>query len=283
MTVKNYSGEKIMLHETISLSDKHTEATLTTYVSDFTRTAPRRALIVCPGGGYHDLSPRESEPIVYRFLGKGYNVFLLRYKVVRCEEDMGLGYEPVTEAARAIAHVRENAEKYNIIPNKIFIMGFSAGGHLAASSGILWNCPALKKEFEGKPEGIGRPDGMVLSYPVITGGDFAHKKSIKMLSGHNDLTDEDIYEWSLENHVDETTPPAFVWHTVTDKVVPIQNALLIADAFTKNKVPYELHIFPEGPHGLALANEETSYGNAEHNRPNAQCWTELADTWMKNI
>ena len=140
-----------MLHETISLSTEHSEATLTTFVSDFTRTAPRRALIVCPGGGYHDLSPRESEPIVARFLGKGYNVFLLRYKVVRTEADMGLGYEPVTEAARAIAHVRENAEKYNIIPDKIFIQvvdsqnpskivkqGEKSGLYDAFGIGVIW-------------------------------------------------------------------------------------------------------------------------------------------------
>ena len=114
-----------MIYETISLWDKHPEATLTSYCITSTaelKLDPRRAVVVCPGGGYHFLSDREAEPIVFKFLSAGFNVFLLRYKVVRTEADMGLGYEPVTEAARAIAHVRENAEKYNIDPEKIFVV-----------------------------------------------------------------------------------------------------------------------------------------------------------------
>ena len=271
-----------MLNETISLSEQYPKATLTTYVWDDKpdlRPPRRPAIVVCPGGGYVMLSQREAEPIVSRFLGKGFNVFLLMYSIY----PEVLKYEPVTEAARSIAHIRKNADKYNIDPDRIFIVGFSAGGHLAASSGILWNCDALKKEFEGQPEGIGRPNGMILAYPVISGGEFGHKGSIKKLSGDETLSPETLAEWSLELHVDSTTPPAFIWHTVTDKAVPVQNSLLLAEAMTKNNVPYELHIFPEGPHGLALANEETANGNPDFIRPNVERWVELAVEWTKGI
>ena len=163
-----------MIHETIGMSPEFPEATLTTYVYEYAKDmkpGPRSAVIVCPGGGYSNLSEREADPIVTEFLAAGFNVFLLRYSVKENAKD----YAPLKQAAHAIAYVRKNAEQYNIRPDRIFICGFSAGGHLAASSGILWNCPVLKKEFEGEPEGINRPDGMILSYPVITAGEFAHK------------------------------------------------------------------------------------------------------------
>ena len=147
-----------MIHETIGMSPEFPEATLTTYVYEYAKDmkpGPRSAVIVCPGGGYSNLSEREADPIVTEFLAAGFNVFLLRYSVKENAKD----YAPLKQAAHAIAYVRKNAEQYNIRPDRIFICGFSAGGHLAASSGILWNCPVLKKEFEGEPEGINRPDG----------------------------------------------------------------------------------------------------------------------------
>ncbi len=269
-----------MLVKKIPMSERFSNVTLTTYIIDDIgdmKPDARRAVIVCPGGGYHFLSEREAEPIVSRFIGAGFNVFLLRYSVALDTQC----YEPIKQAAHAIAHVRENAEEYHVKPDKIFIAGFSAGGHLAASSGILWNCPVLQKEFEGKPEGINRPDGMILSYPVITAGDFAHKNSFRNLTGDQEVGEATIAEWSLELHVDPTTPPAFIWHTVTDKTVPVQNTFLLADALTKNGVPYEVHIFPKGPHGMALANAETANGRPEHNDPHVAKWIDLAIDWAK--
>lgn len=269
-----------MLYETISLSDINPKVSLTTYVFDTCgdlKVEPRRAVIVCPGGGYHFLSNREAEPIVARFLGEGFNVFLLRYSVAPDTKY----YQPLIEAARAIAHVRRNAERYHIAPDKIFICGFSAGGHLAASAGIHWNHPVLREEFNGEEEGINRPDGMILSYPVITAGEYAHRGSIKNLSCNENYGEKEIAEWSLELNVDGTTPPAFIWHTFTDKVVPVQNSLLLADALTKNGVPYELHIYPYGPHGLSLATEETSNGDPNKLNPHVQNWMDLAIKWVK--
>lgn len=275
-----------MINETIALWDKHPEATLTTYcVTNHPelKLNPRRAVVVCPGGGYHFLSEREAEPIVFKFLSAGFNVFLLRYSIKPNAKD----YAPLIEAGMAIKYVRENAEKYNTDPNYVFISGFSAGGHLAASAGTLWNVKPVREalgiESGETPEGINRPTGTILSYPVITGGDKAHKGSIKNVSGCDPLTDEAIAEFSLELHVDETTSPAFIWHTFTDKTVPVENALLYASALTAHKVPFELHIYPEGVHGLSLCNEWTSSQNPDKIVPHCEDWINLAIKWALEL
>lgn len=269
-----------MIYETIGMSEEFPEATLTTYVYDYKndmKPGPRCGVIVCPGGGYSSLSEREADPIVTKFLAAGFNVFLLRYSVKENAKD----YAPLKQAAHAIAYVRKNAEHYNIMPDHIFICGFSAGGHLAASSGILWNCPVLRKEFEGEPEGINRPDGMILSYPVITAGEFAHKNSIRYVSGNHDYGDSEIEEWSLDKHVDGTTPPAFIWHTFEDKTVPVQNSLMLANALTAAGVHFELHIYPVGVHGLSLATEEVANNRPEYVLPYVQGWIDRACEFIK--
>lgn len=275
-----------MTYETIGLWDKHPEATLTSYVQynhPEMKYTPRRTVIVCPGGGYHFLSEREAEPIVCRFLAAGFNVFLLRYSI----EPEAKDYAPLIEAALAVKYVRENAEKFNTDPSKIFIAGFSAGGHLACSAGTMWNIPEVRDAIgvtSGEaPEGINRPDGMILSYPVITGGDKAHKRSIRNVAGHDELTEEDIATFSLERRVDDTTCPAFIWHTFTDATVPVENSLMLAEALTAHKVPFELHIFPTGKHGLALCNEYTRSGNDANVIPHNECWMDLAINWVRDF
>lgn len=268
-----------MLHKTIELSEKYPGATLTTYVSDDPpelKMPPRRAMVVCPGGGYHFLSEREAEPIVKLYLAAGLNVFLLRYTV-------GAGaanYAPLIEASLAIKHIRENAEEYNIDPNYVFICGFSAGGHLAASTGTLWNIPEVREALGDAPEDINRPTGMVLSYPVLI---FSHKGSFYNLCGTTTPTSEQIDRFSLEKHVTPQTSPAFMWHTFTDKTVDVQNVLTFSQKLKDNGVPFELHIFPEGKHGLSLSTEETWSNNpellVEHVRP----WAELSVRWIKQF
>lgn len=274
-----------MLYETLTLWEKHPEATLTTYVCDNPpqlKMPPRPAMIVCSGGGYHDLAARESETIVRTFLGAGMNVYLLRYSV----EENARDYAPLIEAAMAIRYVRENAVAHNTDPHRVFICGFSAGGHLAASSGILWNIPEVRDALEistGKyPEGINRPDGMILAYAVITSGKYTHKGTFCKLCGSKEPTEEEMKRFSLELHVDETSTPAFIWHTVTDICVPVQNSLLLVNALLEHGVSLEAHIFPEGVHGLALANKETWTGQEHLNMPHVQCWVDLAIRWTQD-
>lgn len=259
---------------------------MTTYISDDApelKMTPRQAMVVCPGGGYHFLSDREAEPIVKMFFAAGMNVFLLRYTIKKGDVEGAKDYAPLIEAALSIKHIREHAEEYHIDPAQVFICGFSAGGHLAASAGILWNIPEVKAALGDAPEGIGKPTGMVLSYPVITGFEYAHRGSIDNLCGKKDNTKEEIMRYSLEYHVDETTSPAFIWHTFTDRCVPVQNSLLLADAMAKVHVPFELHIFPEGPHGLALCNKETWSENPAMVQPVCEQWINMAIRWVKQF
>lgn len=282
-----------MIHETFELSPKYPGATITTYVVENKKDlalSPRRAMIVCPGGGYHFLSNREAEPVVMQFLAANMNVFLLRYTVGKEKTEQNAGaveYAPLIEAGLAVKFVRDHAEEYGTDPDRVFIMGFSAGGHVAASAGTLWNIQPVRDALginSGEcPEGINRPNGTVLCYPVITGGDRAHKGSVKNFSGHDELTPEDIKRFSLELHVDETTAPAFIWHTATDGTVPVENSLMYAAALSAKKIPFELHIYPEGKHGLSLCNEFTASQKESNIVPYAQGWIEHAIKWVKEF
>ena len=273
-----------MFYQRFKIHDEYPTALLTAYVCDpEPKTSPRPAVIICPGGGYGMLAPREAEPIVRRFWGEGFNCYLLEYSI----GERAKNYEPLIEAALAIKLVRERANEDHSDPNKIFILGFSAGGHLAASAGTLWNIPEVREAVGvangSAPEGINRPNGMILCYPVITAGKFTHKGTAMRVTGHEVPTEDDIKRFSLELNVDSTTPPTFIWHTFSDKSVSVRNTLLFASALTEAGVPFECHIFPKGDHGLALCNEETCEGHREIVVPHVAVWAELAVNWIKDF
>ncbi len=273
-----------MIYETIQLSEKYPDCTLTSYVCDKSLPiAPRPAVIVCPGGGYCGIVAHESEVIVRKYFGAEMNVYLLRYSV----GENAANYAPLIESALAVKYVREHSEEHNTDPNKIFISGFSAGGHLAAACGILWNSVPVRAALgidEGRtPEGINRPNGVILSYPVITAGKYGHQGSFRMLTGKSEPTDEEKRPFSLEYHVDETTPPMFVWHTFTDNVVHIKNSIMLIDALTDHGVPFEAHIYPEGIHGLSLGTVASSGNRPQKVLEHVQTWMELSIRWVNNM
>ena len=263
------------------LTEKYPTATLTAYVPAANpKVAPRPAVVICPGGGYSFISPREAEPIARKFLGAGMNAYVLRYTT---KEDAA-NYAPLIQAALAIKLVRERAEEDNTDPTQVYIVGFSAGGHLAASLGILWHINEVYEAVD-MPFGYNKPAGMMLNYPVITGSgkEYSHYGSFKNLFCTENVSDEQLYRASLENHVDERSVPAFIFHTSTDKLVPVQSALRLADAYAEKRMPFELHIYPNGPHGMALANEITSVGNRDFIDPAMEKWIENAVVWSKKI
>ena len=266
-----------MIHETIKLYEG-SDATLTSYIhvdSESTVRAPRTAILICPGGGYKFLSGREAEPIALTFLAAGCNCYVLKYSV----NEKARNYAPLIEASYAVKYIRENAAAHNNDPDKIYSCGFSAGGHLAGWIGTSWDDPHIPRELRG----INRPNGMILSYPVITGGEFAHVGSFKQLTGKDEPTMAERDEFSLEKLVSEKTCPAFIWHTFEDRTVPVQNSLLLAQAMKEAGVSFELHIFPTGGHGLSLANEETATKGGGSINPHAEIWIELAVRWIKHF
>ncbi|MDP4152822.1 MAG: alpha/beta hydrolase [Bacillota bacterium] len=274
-----------MLYETIDLNSIFPEmpkgdvpVTITAYCMenshemDLERKYP--AIVVFPGGGYRFTSDREAEPVAHHFLARGFQVFVVRYSIAPTHYPAQL-----IQAAAAVAYVRRNAEKYLIDPCKIAVMGFSAGGHLACMIGTLFGEKVISDTI-GVSVPDCRPDAMVLSYPVITFGIKTHGGSMKNMTGGS--SDKNlIYKLSLENSVTDNTPPAFIWHTFTDKTVPVENSLYIAEALRKHNIPFELHIFENGPHGLALATKETT----KPSRPDfvnkiASQWTNLCTDWL---
>ena len=247
----------------------------------------RPAVLICPGGGYEFTSTREAEPIALGFLEQGFNCFILWYSVSNDRETSRFPAS-LLELAKSVAMIRERAEEWMTDPNRIFVCGFSAGGHLAASLGTLWNRDFIKDAL-GFHQGEHRPDGMVLSYPVILSpadGKPTHIGSFRRLLGEK-YDDPDLMELlSLERQVSEDTPPTFLWHTAPDNVVPVRNSLDFAAAMAAMGRPFELHVFPNGPHGLARGDWSTATDTAagrEYEYPEVQPWIRLAGRWIKEL
>ncbi len=246
----------------------------------------RPAVIVCPGGGYAFTSEREGEPVALQYAAAGCQAFVLWYSVAPDVWPTAL-----LELAASVAYVRSHASEWDIDPDGIMVEGFSAGGHLAASLATFWD-----QEFVWKPLGVEKeavkPNGAILSYPVITSGEFAHRGSFENLLGDGSLYGqggpkprqmERLDLVSLEKHAGAQNPPTFLWHTYNDPAVPVENSLLLVEALRKAGISVELHIFPDGPHGLSLANRETASSPDEKEYTAVQPWMELSCTWIRNL
>lgn len=230
----------------------------------------RPAVIICPGGGYEFLSDREGQAVAMRFSSHGINAFVLKYSI--CTPFPAA----LLEIAEAVKFVRENAEKFDINPDKIFVCGFSAGGHLAASLGTLWSSDYLKNIL-GDTE-IYKPNGMILSYPVITSGRFCHQGSIDNIIG-KEPSEEMLELVSLEKQVTKDTPKTFIWHCADDGCVPPENTIDFIKALSANQISFECHIFPYGGHGLAMSDDSTASYDGHINPVCAQ-WFRLAVDWV---
>jgi acetyl esterase/lipase len=235
----------------------------------------RASVLVCPGGAYRFTSNREAEPIAMALLPYGFNVFVLYYDVAPVRYPAAL-----LEAGAAVAYIRSNAEKFNADPDKIAVCGFSAGGHLTASLGVFWKDPLVSGSLSLTPGDV-KPNALILGYPVITSGEFTHRESIDNLLG-SDAPKALVDKMSLETQVTSDTPASFIWHTFDDELVPVENSLLFSRALRAAGVPFELHIFPHGPHGLSLASFETS-SPADGKFINGHCaqWLGLCAKWLR--
>ncbi|MDD5993447.1 MAG: alpha/beta hydrolase [Clostridiales bacterium] len=234
----------------------------------------RPMILICPGGGYEFTSDREADPLAVQFLQMGYQVAILRYSVAPAEYPTAL-----FEACQSMKLIREHEEEWGIDTNQIYILGCSAGGHLAASVGVFWNESWIAGKLGCKNE-LFRPAGMILCYPVITSGEYAHRGSFKALL-KSQYTEEMLEKMSLEKQVSKDTPKAFLWHTYTDDCVPVENSLLFIQAMKKFEIPVEFHMYPVGGHGLStcdsLAETPDGYGVQKE----CQSWLPLVREWLK--
>lgn len=271
-----------MLYEIIHLKEHYRflgedgrDPTLTCYLpdnlSEMRREDQKRpCLLILPGGAYMMCSQREAEPIAFHFLPAGYNVFVLTYSVAPHRFPAQL-----LEAAAAFDWITRHADRLHCDLKRTAIMGFSAGGHLAAHYVGAGDFPEVKAVF---PE-CHRVAALLLCYPVITTDPaFSHKKSFEFLLGAYPQG-EAAQRFSCEKLVRANTPPTFLWHTAADENVPVENTLLYALALSRFDVPYEMHIYPYGVHGLATADAQTNNPLPDIAARDHQ-WLENARNWL---
>lgn len=247
-------------------------AAVKAYISPVIREIGRRyrpAVIICPGGGYSVLSQREADLVAIRYHAFGMQAFVLEYSVGRQTFPTAL-----FELAETVSIIRNHSEEWDIDCRKIVICGFSAGGHLAASLGVYWNKMLFKGEYESSQI---KPDALILAYPVICSGNKGHKESVDNLEIPDEFKE---YPFGINEVVEESMPPVFLWHNADDGAVPVENSLCLIEALARRKVYSEAHIFPTGGHGLSLADECTASVEGQINETCAQ-WFPMSVEFIK--
>ncbi len=258
----------------------NTDAFAIAYLHDIITEEPYRrvmrpCVVVIPGGGYSRCVWRTADPVAMEYLAAGFNVVVLRQYSL---QENAKNYNPLCDVGHTIMQIREHAEEWGCDPQAIVVLGFSAGGHLAATSATMWNDPALQEKLNAK-NGENRPNAMILCYAVITADEFAHEGSIRNVSGCEPGTDGYRF-WAAQDHVDETTCPAFIWHTITDAAVPVENAISMVRALQKHKISYECHLFPGGPHGMSVCSSAVCHDpEAAYNAR----WVDMSIQWLYRL
>jgi acetyl esterase/lipase len=299
-----------MITKTIELYENRSDVTLTTYVwADspiLLNGEPRPAILICPGGGYQFCSDREAEPVALRFAAMGYHAFVLRYstygnnlpgffpvpgEVRELPVNPNSVYPaPLRDLGKAFLTIRAHAEEWRGDMDKIALCGFSAGAHNCAMYSVYWQDPILS-EFFGEEPATFKPAAAILGYgiydyhlmfgeitdPIVQS--VAHGASIAYF-GTTAPTKEVLDTVSPALHVTQNTPPIFLWATAADELVPVENTTRMAHALAQAGVPFEVHIFEQGQHGLALSDQATS-GSLQEINIDADKWVGLADAWLK--
>lgn len=262
--------------ETIRL-DEHT--TVDTYICKHTNWLTRKAMLVLPGGGYEFIDEYiEGEAIAQAFIPYGFNSFVLNYTIDRKHPYP----HQLIQVSKAVKHIRDNAEEYGIDPEEVYVIGFSAGGHLCGTLGLQWNKQEIYDAID-MPYGYNKPKGTLLIYPVVSGiSEYSHKDSFKNLLCTPTPTKEQLESVSLERLVTKDAVPAFLVHGASDELVPVENTLLLANAYSKENIPFEVHIYPKGQHGFGLGNEITAQ-HERHPQEGIRNWLPNAILWMKTL
>ena len=300
-----------MVTETKYLIDGRKDIRLTSYILDDSPeigVKTRGGVLVCPGGGYFNCSDREAEPIAMRFAAMGYHAFVLRYSVYtkngeapfpQLGKSLPLQKEtahpaPVLDIGRAVLYIKSRAAEWNLNPDMLAICGFSAGGHNCAMYSVYWNKPLLCDALSAKPADL-KVATAILGYPLT---DYVYMKewvdseaspmdkmfftdSNRAFLGMeiSDVSDELWEEVSPARLVTKDTIPAFIWGTSEDTLVPAAHSALYSAALAKAHVPYEIHTFEKGAHGLSTADWDAAAAQ-DQILPDAKKWISLVKPWL---
>ncbi|HZH59031.1 MAG TPA: alpha/beta hydrolase [Metabacillus sp.] len=283
------------------------DVTLTTYVisdsPELLGGKKRPAILICPGGAYLSCSDREGEAVALRFAAMGYHAFVLRYSTymegkpgfpdIQSEMKVNencLHPSPMREIGKAMLTIREHAEEWLIEVDKIALCGFSAGAHNCAMYSVYWDKPIIHEYFNEKPE-LFKPAATILGYTL---SDYLFMRSFPKspidtklfeaanlaFTGNKEPDEETLKEISPALHVSESTPPMFLWATSEDTLVPAQHTLRMAHALADKNIPYEVHIYEKGPHGLSLSNQATAQAKSQIYQDAAR-WIVEAEAWLE--
>lgn len=306
-------NEKIVLNETRNV---YLEPYFLKNSQALKHNIKRPLIVICPGGGYGFLADREAEPVAIAYNAAGFNAVVLRYGVSEHAVMPG----PINDLASAIDYLYTHSDELFIDQDNIFVVGFSAGGHLATSLAVFWNDKEVLPAYQDKP--YIKPKGIILGYPVIDLKSISTQFNIgvkgyppyeqiefdmiapclkveevfvrtnnrtfvnieTVMNGYmfNGIASEaQIQKYSLQNHVTTDTSPAFIWHGGYDKLIFAQNSLKLAAAMYEHNVPCELHLYDAGGHGLSLGTEVTKNEDWQL-IPEVQNWHAMSVTWIKN-
>jgi acetyl esterase/lipase len=296
-----------MHSEVIKFYENREDVTLTTYVikdsQELLDGKKRPAILICPGGAYLGCSDREAEPVALRFASMGYHAFVLRYSTYMEEKKGFPDFEkehevnercihptPMREIGKAMLIVKSHAEEWLVDDDRIAICGFSAGAHNCAMYSVNWDKPVISEYFKEKPE-MFKPAAAILGYTL---SDYLLMRTLTIdpmdkmlfsvsnlaLTGSKEPDEEMMKEVSPALHVSENTPPMFLWATSEDTLVPVQHTLRMANALADKKIPFEVHIYENGPHGLSLCTQATAQAKSQI-YPDAAKWVGQAEAWLE--
>lgn len=270
--------EKIKLADRYSfLKDIESQAEVEVYVQEMPKEMyqpyKKPAIVVCPGSGYLKCASREAEPVAIKLLAMDFNVFVITYSCSPARYPIQL-----LEVAALFDLIHRNKDEWNVDVERIGIMGFSAGGHLAALYSTDYDCDEIRAHFELTY----KPVAAILCYPVISADKtILTTASFENLIGHHPVGEE-VAKYSCEYHVNEHTPPTFIWHTADDTLVFVENSLRYALALSRNQIPYTLHVYPYGEHGLSTADKLTN-NNMDTQISYTGAWLEEFEKWANII
>ena len=223
----------------------------------------RPAVVICPGGGYVYLSPREAEPVALAYAAKGIQTFVLHYSLGWDVK----GFQPLKEMDWAIGLIRSHAKEWYVDANKILACGFSAGGHLALSSGLL---------------GKNRPNGLILGYPATDMSGKGSELMQMLFTGGKELTEEENVWLNPVQAVTKDAPPLFMFTTAEDTLTR-KSTLDLVRAYEEQNCLLEYHLFQKGPHGYSLANEACADGSSQVINPHVEKWLDLSVEWLFSV
>lgn len=263
---KENEGGPYMLFKKINYPEKE-QVCLDCYLLDsglrLGQSMKRPAIVICPGGGYIYLSPREAEPVALAYAAKGIHAFVLHYSVGWD----AAGFAPMKELDWAIGQIREHADEWLVDETKILACGFSAGGHLALAGGLL---------------GTQKPNGLILGYPATTLYAKGNSFLCKLLTGKDDPTEEELKYLNLNDQVTKEAPPLFLFTTGEDQLTR-RMTLDLVRAYDDHHLLCEYHLFQKGPHGYGLANEADADGSSQVLNPHVAKWLDLSVEWLFSV